>query len=75
MWGFVGLSREYLIMEYYDDFQADTQHAIQDQDGEQQFQYDFPTQVSKQMLQDIIAIVFITFSEVLLTANSLLLTS
>ncbi len=33
------------IMEYYNDFQPDT-HADQDQDGEQQFQYDFPTQVS-----------------------------
>jgi len=32
-------------MEYYNDFQPDT-HAGQDQDGEQHFQYDFPTQVS-----------------------------
>jgi hypothetical protein len=36
-------------MEYYNDFQPDTQPAVQDQDGEQQFQYDFPTQVSKMM--------------------------
>ena len=49
--------------EYYDDFQADTQNAIQDQDGEQQFQYDFPTQVSKQMAQDIVAIVPTCFKE------------
>ena len=58
------------MMEYYNDFQADTQHAIQDQDGEQQFQYDFPTQVSKQMTQDIVAIVCISCNEVLLTLNS-----
>ena len=48
--------------EYYNDFQADTQN-VQDQDGEQQFQYDFPTQVSKQMTQDIVAILSIYFKE------------
>lgn len=38
-------------MEYYNDFQPDT-HAGQDQDGEQHFQYDFPTQVSVFVHQD-----------------------
>ena len=33
-------------MEYDNDFQPDTHAAVQDQDGEQQFRYDFPTQVS-----------------------------
>ena len=61
--------------EYYNDFQADTQD-VQDQDGDQQFQYDFPTQVSRQMTQDIVAIVSTCFKENLLnTHNSHLLTS
>ena len=49
--------------EYYNDFQADTQNAIQDQEGQQHFQYDFPTQVSKQMTQDIVVIVSTCFKE------------
>lgn len=47
--------------EYYNDFQG-TQN-VQDQDEEQQFQYDFPTQVSKQMTQDIVAIVSTCFKD------------
>lgn len=61
--------------EYYNDFQG-TQN-VQDQDEEQQFQYDFPTQVSKQMTQDIVAIVSTCFKDFffLTTHNSNLLTS